>query len=299
MNILLTWLWQGILVAGLTTVALRGAPRASADTRHAAWWVALTAVLGIPLTLVATRAAQETAAAGTVVDAIPSAVALPSVPPWLGLTFAVAWALTGIVGVIRLAHRWRAARALARRSAPFDAIREARLPLWSQARAAAQRPAELRMSDDIGAACAIGFRRPIILVGRRLAGVLDDAALDSDRPARARAPCAARRLAAAAAGVRPRRRLVAPGGLVVVAPHRFSIVKRRVTTMCSPGPTRPASTRRRCCTPRAGAGETRWPSCRVRRHVLRHSAFGWRGSSTRAGIGAGPGRSPFSPSRSR
>jgi beta-lactamase regulating signal transducer with metallopeptidase domain len=177
-NILLTWLWQGILVAGLTAVALRGAPRASADTRHAAWWVALTAVLGIPLTLVATRAADGTAAAGTVVDAIPSAVALPSAPPWLGLTFAVAWALTGIVGVIRLAHRWHAARALVRRSAPFDAGREARLPSWSRARMTTRRPAELRICDDIGGACALGFRRPVILVGRQLAGVLDDTALD-------------------------------------------------------------------------------------------------------------------------
>jgi beta-lactamase regulating signal transducer with metallopeptidase domain len=177
-NILLTWLWQGIVVAGLTTVALRGAPRASADTRHAAWWVALTAVLGIPLTLVTTRAAEGTAVAGTVVAGIPSAVALPSAPPWLGLTFAVAWALTVMMGVMRLAHRWHAARALVRRSAPFDAGREARLPAWSRARRTARRPAQLRICDDIGGACALGFRRPVILVGRQLAGVLDDAALD-------------------------------------------------------------------------------------------------------------------------
>jgi hypothetical protein len=69
-------------------------------------------------------------------------------------------------------------RALGHRSSPFDAARERQLPLWSQTRGSARRSAELRISEGLAGACALGFRRPVILVGRTLVERLDDAALD-------------------------------------------------------------------------------------------------------------------------
>ena len=186
MSILVNWLWQGLVIAAAAAVALWCVPRASADTRHAACWATLVAILCIPIALLGVRAVAagspeavvsyaDAADAGT---ASASAIMLPAVPPWVGVACVVAWMLTSTAGVVRLGRRWRASRHLARRSARFDACREARLPLWSRARTTARRQAELRVSDDLGGACAIGFRRPMILVGRRLAAALDDRALD-------------------------------------------------------------------------------------------------------------------------
>jgi beta-lactamase regulating signal transducer with metallopeptidase domain len=186
MSILVTWLWQGLVVAAAAAVLLRCVPRASADTRHAMCWATLAAVVCIPIALMTVRAvaAESPEAVVSYVDVADAgaagagAIVLPAVPPWVGVALVVVWMLTSAAGLVRLARRWRAARHLARRSSPFDACREAGLPLWSRARTTARRLAELRVSDDLGGACAIGFRRPMILVGRRLAAALDDRALD-------------------------------------------------------------------------------------------------------------------------
>ena len=184
MSILVTWLWQGLAVAAASAIALRCVPRASADTRHATCWATLVAVVCIPIALVAVRVVtmgspEAVVSYDNVADASgPGALVLPAVPSWVGVTGIVAWMLTSAAGLMRLALRWRAARHLARRSSPFDPCREAGLPLWSRARTRARRPAELRVSNDLGGACAIGFRRPMILVGRPLAAALDDRALD-------------------------------------------------------------------------------------------------------------------------
>jgi beta-lactamase regulating signal transducer with metallopeptidase domain len=180
MSIILTWLWQGVLLAAAIGVALRLVPRASADTRHAAWWTALAAILGIPLALVAVRAMPAGPAAANLSSGAVGwgAIVLPAAPVWADVVVAAAWTLMAAAGLLRVARRLRAARGLARRSSPFEAHREARLPLWSRTPAAARRGAQLRVSDAIDGACALGFRRPVIVVGRRLVETLDDASLD-------------------------------------------------------------------------------------------------------------------------
>ena len=179
MTILFAWLWQGLAVAALTGIALRAIPRLNAATRHLTWWVALIAVISIPLLLVAVAS----------LDTIPGPVSAPGespvqpavvlpVPDWMGLLVASIWAAAAAFGLARLTHGCKAVRALRRASVPFDRVREARLPLWSDAANRASRRAELRVSDDFAGACALGFRRPAILIGRHLADALDDAALD-------------------------------------------------------------------------------------------------------------------------
>ena len=48
MTILVTWLWQGIVLAALTMASLRWATRLNAATRHVVYWVALAAILVLP-----------------------------------------------------------------------------------------------------------------------------------------------------------------------------------------------------------------------------------------------------------
>jgi D-alanyl-D-alanine endopeptidase (penicillin-binding protein 7) len=176
----LTWLWQGLVLTGLTFLLLCALPHVNATTRHAMWWAALLAVLCIPLVL----------AAGAIGDVLPGvppasdmngfapALVLPAAPNWVGPLCASAWMLAALCGLIRVAHGCRVMRTLRRTSTPFNAGREGRLPLWSETRACARRPVELWISERLAGACALGFRRPIIVVGRTLVERLDDVALD-------------------------------------------------------------------------------------------------------------------------
>ena len=86
--------------------------------------------------------------------------------------------MTAAVGVLRIARSCRALGRLKRASSPFDRSREARLPLWVAARDGGHRAAELRTSDCMTGACALGLGRPVILVSRSVADALSDESLD-------------------------------------------------------------------------------------------------------------------------
>ena len=222
MTLVVTWLWQGLALAALTAVVLRALPRVNAATHHLTLWTALTAILGIPLMLAAGSLRDHVGVlplppAGNGFDA---ALVLPAAPRWVAVLCASTWTAVALVSLVRIVRAGHVLRMLRRNSAPFDPAREARLPLWLEAGRSARRRAELRVSNDLAGACALGFGRPVILVSRRLADALDDAALDQNRDARAGAPGAARRLVAAAAGARPRRRRTASSRLVAIAPDR-------------------------------------------------------------------------------
>jgi hypothetical protein len=49
MTLIVSWLWQGLAIAWITAAAVRAMPRLSAATRYAVWWLALGAVLAIPV----------------------------------------------------------------------------------------------------------------------------------------------------------------------------------------------------------------------------------------------------------
>ena len=86
--------------------------------------------------------------------------------------------MTAAVGLLRIARSCRALGRLKRASSPFDRSREARLPLWVAARDGGHRAAELRTSDCMTGACALGLGQPVILVSRSVADALDDESLD-------------------------------------------------------------------------------------------------------------------------
>ena len=49
MTFIVTWPWQGLAIAWMTAAAVRTMPRLNAATRHAVWWLALAAVLSLPV----------------------------------------------------------------------------------------------------------------------------------------------------------------------------------------------------------------------------------------------------------
>ena len=179
MTLIVAWLWQGLAIAWFTAAAARVMPRLNAATRHAVWWLALAAVLALP---VAHRLAAITTGAPpapdlTALDAA-GALMLPAIPDGVAACAAALWAMTVAVGLLRIARSCRALGRLKRTSSPFDRSREARLPLWVAARDGGHRAAELRTSNGMTGACALGLGRPAILVSRAVADALSDESLD-------------------------------------------------------------------------------------------------------------------------
>ena len=179
MTLIVTWLWQGLAIAWITAAAVRAMPRLNAATRHAIWWLALAAVLAIPVAhgLAAIATGTPSAPDLTPLDAA-GALMLPAIPDGVVACAVAIWAMTAAVGAWRVARSCRALWRLKRASSPFDPSREARLPLWVAAREGGHRAADLRTSDGMTGACALGLGRPVILVSRSVIDAVNDESLD-------------------------------------------------------------------------------------------------------------------------
>ena len=221
MTLVVTWLWQGLALAALTAVVLRALPRVNAATHHLTLWTALAAILGIPLMLAAGSLRDHVGVlplppAGNGFDA---ALVLPAAPRWVAVLCASTWTAVAVVGLVRIVRGGHVLRMLRRNSTPFDPAREARLPLWLEAGRSARRRAELRVSNELPAPVRSGSVVRIILVSRRLADALDDAALDQI-VMHEQAHLVRRDDWWQCAGARPRRRRTASSRLVAIAPDR-------------------------------------------------------------------------------
>ena len=180
MTLIVTWLWQGLIIAWMVAASIRALPRLNAATRHAVWWFALAAVLAIPVAHRLAAITAPTPRSGLEAGAS-SVLVLPAIPAGILAGLAAIWAMTAAVGVLRIVLSCRALGRLKRTSTPIDGSREARLPLWVAARSnthGGHRAAELRISDCISGACALGLGRPVVLVSRAVADALSDESLD-------------------------------------------------------------------------------------------------------------------------
>jgi len=177
MTVLVHWLGQGLALALATACALRVLPRLDARARHAIWWGTLLAVLALPLAL-----ALSWGPATPVAGAVTSAFVRPSIsgsaplvllspPAWLGIVLAMAWLALALVGLVRIALGVCLVRRIKRASWPMPDALASRLTLWAGVRGAG-RSCELRLSDAVRGACALGWRRPMIVVSSELAGLL-------------------------------------------------------------------------------------------------------------------------------
>jgi len=177
LTLIVAWLWQGIAIASFTAIVLRGMPRLSAATRYAIWWLALAAVIALPIVRIV---AAVTAAASSrdVHEPIASAIVIvPAMSRWVVSCGIAIWSAAAIAGAVRLAAAVHHIARLRRVSRPFDAEREARLPLWMSIRQLRRQPS-LRIADMSCSACVLGPVRPAIVVSQRLVDALEDDALD-------------------------------------------------------------------------------------------------------------------------
>jgi beta-lactamase regulating signal transducer with metallopeptidase domain len=180
MTIIATWLWQGLAIACLTALALKAAPRLNAATRHVIWWLALAAVLAIPIVHLVANPEQTPSMPAVLKSGSvePVMLVLPAVPGSITTSLFVFWAVTLAFGLIRIVRSCREVERLKHAATAFDVSREARLPMWVTTRHSTRRKMVLRRSDRPGA-CALGLSGPpVILVSGSLVEALSDDELD-------------------------------------------------------------------------------------------------------------------------
>ena len=213
MTLIVTWLWQGLAIAWITAAAVRVMPRLNAATRHAVWWLALAAVLVIPIAheLAAITSGTPSLRDLTPVDAA-GALTLPAIPDGVIAGAAAVWAMIAafhlladrpeLPGPRPAEARLVAIRPLARSAPAAVGGGSGRTPPGGGAsnRRLRDRCVRARTRPSCHPHLARGRRR----AQRRIAG--------RDRDARAGASRSLRRLVAAAAGRRRQPRRAASGG---------------------------------------------------------------------------------------
>ena len=181
MGDVLTWVWQGSLVALVLAAVLRAAPalRLSGAVRCTLCWLGLGVVLVLPLVPVTLEALAEANAIGAGFAPAPGsrALTLPGAPPVLATGLLALWALAVAGGLARLALDLRNLLRMKQRARPMPESRQQRLPLWLATRHRGRR-AQLAVLDESVPAAVLGFRRPTIVVPRALLSALSDAELD-------------------------------------------------------------------------------------------------------------------------
>src|SRR5207244_9235040 len=102
MTLIVAWLWQGIAIASFTAIVLRGMPRLSAATRYVIWWLALAAVVALPIVPIV-AALMAAAPSRDVDEPMASAIAVaPAVSRWVVSCAVALWSAAAIAGALRL-----------------------------------------------------------------------------------------------------------------------------------------------------------------------------------------------------
>ncbi|OQA38554.1 MAG: Regulatory protein BlaR1 [Acidobacteria bacterium ADurb.Bin340] len=189
---LLHSLWQGLLVAGATTLLLRVARGATPGTRHALAGIGLflcflgpaltlahlwpaEAALPAPLASSLASLAPPAGVAGSLAPAGPTlADRIRPALPWI----VAAWSLGALVALTRLAAGWAWLHRLRRRALPASPDWEARLARLAR-RMGLRRVPGLRLCGTLGGPVVQGWWRPVILMPPALLLNLDAGLLEA------------------------------------------------------------------------------------------------------------------------
>lgn len=175
MDILLNWLWQGVVLAAAAAAVLRIMARADARVRLLICWTALGAVAALPAVpiLLAMAPVEVTLieADDQVVVPLTSHVVASS---WILLVLWGGWIVTFGARLVIAAVRVRRARTAA---TPLPAARQRRLPHWSRV-SRDGRLTRIVVSSRVHAAAALGVGSPVIAVAPRVVEQLRDDELD-------------------------------------------------------------------------------------------------------------------------
>lgn len=170
MNAMLDWLIIGVLITALASVVARVIPVNAPSHRYAYWWLVLAAAIGFPLLPSAPVDVERVVVpmrAAVVAPVHAAIVSLPSLSPVVLWTAGLLWAaftMTRCLGLFRSLHRIRELT-----DASFELPREY-VHRFRRFRAAQRgsRSVAVRVTTAFRGACAVGYRRPSILVSSAL-----------------------------------------------------------------------------------------------------------------------------------
>lgn len=175
MNAVLNWLVDGVVIATLASLVALVMPSNAPSQRYVYWWIVLAAIIGVPLlpasTIDVERAVgpMREVVASPVRDAVLSLpqASLPHMSPlvlWLVCALWTGFAVTRSLALVRSLQRIRqlidGGFAL-----PPEFVRRFRTFRAAQA---GSRAVSLRVTTAFRGACAVGYRRPSILVSSAL-----------------------------------------------------------------------------------------------------------------------------------
>jgi beta-lactamase regulating signal transducer with metallopeptidase domain len=153
---LLTWFWQGCVLATGLAAALACAPRLNAATRHLLWCGSFAAVAWLGW-------AHAPKVAATATEGIEPLLYVPTAPDLFITMFVGMWAAAALIGMLRVLSGLRGVYALRDRCQPFPTSIEAQLPLWLDAKTRGRRTL-LVICDAAPGATVLGFERPCIAI---------------------------------------------------------------------------------------------------------------------------------------
>ena len=168
MTLLATWLWQGVLVAAATIAVLHFATRLNAASRYALSWAGFAPFSCYRSPPLASLASSDDLPLSAI-DGPAGRAAAPLVvglPDWLVSVAVGVWMGTVIVAALRLALSLQNNRSSSGGIAPHACRTSGGLRHWARCLPSGRR-AELRVSSELTGACAIGLRRPMVVVSER------------------------------------------------------------------------------------------------------------------------------------
>jgi beta-lactamase regulating signal transducer with metallopeptidase domain len=182
MTLLLNWLFQGSILTLIVAATVRASRTLNAATREGVWWLAIGAVLAMPLAGLCTAPDSvilTDAAAPSPFPNIPDGLVV-QVPEEAGrwLPYLVmGWAMWVVVGFLRVGTALVRLRRAKRDATPLSAELECRLSRWTAVRGRG-RPTRLVMSSHVGNAGVLGLGDPLIALAPTLVERLTDSELE-------------------------------------------------------------------------------------------------------------------------
>jgi beta-lactamase regulating signal transducer with metallopeptidase domain len=176
-DVVLNWLWQGVVVAAAAAAVLRTISPSRPQARYCALWAACIAVLALPAMPFVWTAAAPVDTAGDRPTSIGPLVSVPLgwwTSPFVAMVLWVTWSTIYAIRVAAAALALRHAKRHCREVAPDVA---ARLPHWMRVRTTGRRT-RIVLSNNVRSAAVLGWRSPVIAVAPALLDHLSNADLD-------------------------------------------------------------------------------------------------------------------------
>lgn len=177
MDAVLNWIWQGSVVALVTTLVLAAIERSRARDRYLTVWTALLSVLALPIVPYLWDAAADAGTSGAAAEASDPLFSMPMTWWTSNTAVLVLWTVWSAVCVSRLTVAALSLQRVKGRARPVTNARQARLAHWASVMTRGRR-AHLVVSSGVRSAAVLGCGAPMIAIAPALLEQLTDEELD-------------------------------------------------------------------------------------------------------------------------